>query len=160
MEKSRLIASIRESRARWEALLAEVPRQRMEEPGAAGHWSVKDVVAHLAWHELEMIGMLRARALVGSPLWNLPTDERNAAIYEQNRHRPLKDVLAEAGQAYPQLLAELEKIASEDLNDPDRFAGMPPDWVPAEIIAQNTFEHYDDHIPWMKDWLEREDERA
>jgi hypothetical protein len=31
---------------------------------------------------------------------------------------------------------------------------MPPDWQPWTIIAQNTYEHYQDHIDDLKRWME------
>ena len=59
-----------------------------------GKWSVKDLVAHITWSESEMVGVLAGRALVGSDLWSLTNDERNEIVYQQNRDRPLDEVLA------------------------------------------------------------------
>ena len=87
MNKSEWLDTLQTERAQWEALLVQVGEARMTQPGAAGEWSVKDVIAHVTWFEREMVGVLRARALVGSDLWNLSRDERNAAIHEQNRDR-------------------------------------------------------------------------
>ncbi len=47
MSKARLLENLRTKRAEWDAVLAEVPEAQMTEPGAAGKWSVKDVIAHL-----------------------------------------------------------------------------------------------------------------
>jgi hypothetical protein len=38
-------AMVRDARARWDALLARDPRERMAEPGRPGGWSVEDAVA-------------------------------------------------------------------------------------------------------------------
>lgn len=147
MDKPTFLEKLRTSRARWEAALARLDQSQMETPGKAGPWSVKDIIAHLTWFEREMVGLLNARALVGSALWNLPQDERNAAIYAENRHRPLYQVLAEAPKVYRQMLAGVEGLSDEELNDPKRFINMPEDWVPWEILAQNSYEHYDAHLP-------------
>jgi hypothetical protein len=32
------------------------------------------------------------------------------------------------------------------LHDPGRFTDMPPDWLPWDLLAQNTYEHYQDHL--------------
>ena len=125
----------------------------MTESGVVGEWSVKDVIAHITWHEREMVGVLRARALVGSDLWNLPLDQRNAAIFEQNRHRPLSDVLTEAQQIFPHLVELVQTLDDQDLIDPSRFAQMPADWQPWQVIASNSFEHYRAHIPDLRAWL-------
>jgi len=147
MDKPTFLEKLRTSRARWEAALARLDQSQMETPGKAGPWSVKDIIAHLIWFEREMVGLLNARALVGSALWNLPQDERNAAIYAENRHRSLYQVLAEAPKVYRQMLAGVEGLSDEELNDPKRFINMPEDWVPWEILAQNSYEHYDAHLP-------------
>jgi hypothetical protein len=30
---------------------------------------------------------------------------------------------------------------------------MPEDWEPWQVIAGNTYEHYQEHIPDIRDWL-------
>src|SRR3972149_1809130 len=110
MNKSEFLTALIAERAEWDSLLAQIDEARMTEPGVVGEWSVKDMIAHITWFEREMVGVLRARALVGSDLWNLPHDERNAAIFERNRHRPLSDVLAEAQQVFPQLVELVQSL--------------------------------------------------
>ncbi len=80
MDKTTFIETLLAGRAEWEALLAEVGEARMLQPGVAGEWSVKDVIAHVMWGEREMVGVMQAHALVGSDLWDLPEDERNAIM--------------------------------------------------------------------------------
>jgi hypothetical protein len=154
MTKAKLVEAIRKGRAEWDALVDEVGTERMSQPGVAGQWSVKDVIAHITWHEREMIGVAQAHALVGSNLWDLPTDQRNAAIFEANRDRSLADVLTEAQQVFPQFLAAVEGLTDEDVNDPGRFAHMPADWQPWKLIAENSYEHYEQHIPDIRAWLD------
>jgi hypothetical protein len=83
--KAELLTMIRTARARWETLLAEIPLALLTEPGVIGEWSIKDIIAHISWGERENIGVVRAHAVVGSELWQLSEDERNAAVFEQNR---------------------------------------------------------------------------
>ena len=117
------------------------------------NWFLKDIIAHITWHEQEMVGLIQAHALVGSELWNLPTDERNAAIYEQVKDLPLEQVLADSEQVHQLLLDALPTLSDEDLIDPSSFPNMPPDWQPWMIIAQNTYEHYEDHMKDVEKWL-------
>src|SRR5579884_1100926 len=51
MTGARLAGILKAERARWDALLAQVGADRMEEPGVEGAWSVKEIVAHLTWYE-------------------------------------------------------------------------------------------------------------
>lgn len=153
--KQAFIETLTAERERWDALLDQISPAWMLIPGASQSWTVKDTIAHTTWYEREMVDLLRKRVLAGSALWQMPTDERNQTIYRENRLRDLDEILAEAIQIYQELLNELKKLDDEDLNDPARFDEMPADWLPWEVIASNTYEHYREHIPVIMGWLER-----
>ena len=155
MKKALFLETLRTKRAEWETLLAEVDEARMTQPGPAGEWSLKDIIAHVTWGEREMVGVLQARALVGSDLWGASQFERNAAVYAQNRDCPLPEVLAEAQEVHARLVDELEKLSDEDLNDARRFQQMPAEWIPWQLIAGNSYGHYDEHSPWIRAWLDQ-----
>ena len=151
MSKSQLLDTIKAARAEWEALLAEIPVAWMTEPGVDGEWSVKDIVAHIAWGERENVGVVQAHALVGSELWQLSEDERNAAVFQQNRGRELRDVLAESHQVFPQYFAAVASLSEDELNDPGRFKDMPGEWRPWRILYDPT--HYQVHAQSIRAWL-------
>lgn len=141
------INSVRKEREAWQASWEALDEKQMVQSDAVGEWTVKDIIAHVVWHEREMCEMIRWRDfLKGSELWNLPTDERNAEIYKLNRDRSLADVLKEAKEVYAVLLEQLETLSDEDLQAPSHFAGMPSNWEPWNIIAGNTYAHYLEHI--------------
>ena len=153
------LASLREARQQWEEVLSEIAETEMAEPGTMGDdWSVKDVVAHIAWFERQALGILQAGALVGSDLWNLPTDERNAAVFELVRARTLSDVLDDAADSYARLEAAIAGLSHEQLNDPAHFEGMPADWKPYDILAQNSTEHYEHHTADLRAWLDQSED--
>ncbi len=76
MSKTHLLGLIERDRAHWETLLGSIPEVWMTEPGVEGEWSIKDIIAHIAWGERENLGVVHARAVVGSELWQLSEDER------------------------------------------------------------------------------------
>jgi len=149
------LETLQSARAEWESLLAKVGESNMLRPGVAGEWSVKDIICHITWFEREMVGVLKARALIGSDLWNHPQGQRNATIFEENRHRSLDEVLAEARQVYQGLYEALQSVSDEDLNNPGHFENMPPDWSPGKLIAENSYEHYRAHAPSIRAWLNK-----
>lgn len=153
MKKAELLDRIRSERAKFDALVARVPHERMSQPGAAGNWSVKDIRAHVTWHEEQMVGMVKARAFEGSDWWNLETDARNALIYQTYQDWPLANVMVREARIYKLLLDTLETLSDDDLADHTRFRDMPPEWTPWQIIASNTFEHYEQHLPDLESWL-------
>ena len=78
MNKEEVITRVKTERSRWNDIMARIDDDLMLKPGVEGHWSAKDILAHVVWYEREMVGLLKARAFVGSDLWALPLDERNA----------------------------------------------------------------------------------
>ncbi len=139
----------------WEALqkaLKSIPVEKMDIPIKAGEWSVKDILAHLTWYERQMIGVVGQRALVGSDLWNLPLDERNQIIYEQLKEKTTPEVLAEAAEVHEKLMGLLQGLSDDELNQPPLFKDMPPQWIPGDLIASNTYEHYRAHLLSIQDF--------
>lgn len=149
--------SIQHTWSEWEEIVRNFDQEQLNTPGLAGEWSLKDIISHITWHEKEMVGLINAHALVGSELWNLPTDERNAAIYQLVKDQSLEQVLAESAQVHQQLVEVLPTLSDQDLTDPSGFPNMPPDWQPGMLIAQNTYEHYEDHMRDVERWLEEQD---
>ena len=160
MNKTELLDTMRDRRAAWDALLSKVGEERMTQPGVAGEWSVKDIVAHVTWAESETAQLLQPRGLVGSQLWELPQDERNSVVFELNRDRPLPEVLAEAAAVFQQLLDAVQALAEEDLNDDARLQDMALNGIPWRVVVANSFAHYYQHIPDIRAWLERPKETA
>ena len=153
MDQTTFLSTIRVARTELDSAIASLSNQQMLQPGASGEMSVKDILAHIAWFEREMIGLLQERALAGSDLWNLPSDERNAAIYQLNRLRSLQDIRQEAEAVFQQLIEELENLDEAALDDPDCFRDMPLDWSPRQLLAENTSEHYQHHLADIQAWL-------
>ena len=147
MEKSQLLALIDGERARLDAALGHLSPERMVAPGADGGWSVKDILAHITWSEREMTGVLRQRAMVGSELWNLSQDERNAAVYAENRARALDDVLAAWRSDFAELRAEITRLSDAELADPALIADIPGGLAPWQLLAGGTWRHYAEHLP-------------
>jgi uncharacterized damage-inducible protein DinB len=143
----------RQSRQRWEAALNQVSPDRMLEPLSPGGWTLKDVIAHLTWHEKQMLNVVRNRVFGGSDLWQLPLEERNQAIYAEIRGQSLSDTMDEYQEVSRQLDQELERLEEADFTEPGRIQDLPPDWKLWDVLASNTFQHYEDHLAQLKEWL-------
>ena len=156
--KARFLDTLAQERAAWDALLAEVPTTRLEEPGPAGAWSIKDVIAHVTAYERWALRRLEIGRR-GEPYERAPidaiedVDARNAAYQAQDAGRALADIRAESDQVYAGLRALVEAAPDSALTDPAYF-GLPADIVPWELIAGNGYEHYHEHIPGIRAWLD------
>jgi len=153
--KSEFLAQVSRSRAHWDELVGQVAPEEMQLAGFCGEWSLKEVMAHVLWHEREMLAMLQRRSFGGSPYWELPTDERNERIHQEMRTLALTAVRAQASQTYEGLMEHLQALPEESLNDAAAFPGMPEEWRLWEVLASNTYEHYADHSRQAEAWIAR-----
>jgi hypothetical protein len=152
--KKKLLGRIRGDRAHFDQIVRRVPHTRMTEPILPGGWSVKDVLAHVAWGEREGIGVIRERALVGSELWDLPEDERNAAVVGASRSRTLDEILSEYAIVFDEYVSAISELSEEALNEPARIRGLAeriPGWRPWRVLYDPG--HYAEHGRAIEDAL-------
>jgi hypothetical protein len=155
MTRDQLLREILTAKIAWEATTSLLNPAEQDELRVAGDWKVKDVYAHLAWHEQQMLEFLVAGRFVGSDWWNLPLHERNQMIYEESRDRPADAVREDARNIHEALYKTLEGLTDEQLNDPAQWPGMPAEWTPWDLIADNTYRHYRDHTADLKQLIAR-----
>jgi hypothetical protein len=167
MSKREFIEILCSERERWETCLGDVGEAQMIQPGVAGDWSVKDIVAHVTAYERGLVEWLEA-ALRGE-LLELPdldhpdVDRRNAAIFLQNQGRPLVEVLRESKQVFERLLELVRGLSEAELTEPERtdwfvrsrWNESRPLW---KCIADDSYKHYHQHIPDIRAWLDRDQE--
>ena len=155
--RSELLSGLANEYRRWEALLEQIGPQRMDQPGVAGHWSVKDIVAHLTGWRRRTVARLQAAKSSGPeppPPWpaDLQTDDEiNAWIYETNRARSVDEVLGESRQVFEQLLAAIRELPEEVLRAP--AVHLP--WLERQTIAASDFfaHFHEEHERDMRAWL-------
>jgi uncharacterized protein (TIGR03083 family) len=140
------VGIVQRDRRRFEAVIQRIPPERLTDPILPGGWSVKDVLAHIAWGERESIGVIEARALVGSPLWEVSEEERNEAVVAESRSRSLEAVLEDYRATFDEFVAALGQLSDDELNTPDRFdrlADRIPGWLPWRVLYDPG--HYEEH---------------
>lgn len=156
--KARLLDELRDEQARWEAFLQDIGEDHMTQPGVAGEWSVKDVVAHLTswrrWTVARFQAALRHEP-TPTPPWppQLETDDEiNAWFAAADRDRPLGDVLRESREVFEQLEETLGAFPAADLLDPTRFPWLESGDFP--LTGAIFFDHFhEEHEPDMRAWL-------
>jgi hypothetical protein len=152
-----LIEELRAVRERWRRLVADVGPDRLEEPGAMGTWTFKDVAAHLTAWRRRTVARLQAAAR-GEPeppspwpaeLGDNEDDPINAWIHDQTKDRPASELLAEADAIYDEFIAAIRALPSEVVTDPDRVP-----WLQGNALADGGFGgHLDEHEPDVRRWL-------
>ncbi|MEO7001207.1 MAG: ClbS/DfsB family four-helix bundle protein [Ktedonobacterales bacterium] len=147
--KSEILDQIRATHQLLEALLADLDAARMTQPGVNGEWSVKDMLAHIAWWERHRVRSLRSGSddsyVEGVDLGvDADTDRVNAEVFAAYHDRSLADVRAEFDAAHSEALATIEAMSDDELALDDVY----------EAIAWDTFRHYPEHTAMLTAWLE------
>ena len=159
MRRADLLAELKSENEAYEGLLAQIGEERMDEPGAAGAWSIKDVVAHLAAWRRRTVGRLEAAARgepEPAPPWPADLhedDEINAWFHARDRAKSVGEVLTESRGVFRQLVAAIEKLPEDALDDPARFP-----WMQGGPITGATFfgHFHEEHEADMRACLSRQ----
>ena len=156
--KSEILEKTRTSRRAFDDLLAQIPENRMIEPGAEEDWSIKDILAHITVWEQRMLGWIQVAVEGLEPEMPAPgltweeVDELNAATYAAYKEQPLDEVIKAYLASYEQALEVLQAYPEEALMKSDYFTwrqGRPL----SIVVAANTYWHYDEHLPSLQQFL-------
>lgn len=154
--KSSLLDQIQSGYRRLEDLLASLSEGQMTTAGVNGPWSVKDNLAHLTVWQDYLLSQLQGFQANTQPPEFMPglttEDAINERVYQENKDRPLAEVLDRFRASYQRVLPAVEAMSEEALNSsvPWSATGNPL-WP---FIAGNTYEHYAEHGGNIRRWLD------
>lgn len=122
-------------------------------------WAVKDHLAHVAAWEQSLMAIFDGRDRIeamGLKDVQHETDAINAAVWELHHARSSEDAIAYFRDTHARLMARLETMDDEAIELPyshyqPSAKGEENSELPVvEWIAGNTYEHYLEHIDWIK----------
>ena len=152
VSRDAILASIRSNRTQIENLWTGLtPNQMTERPGPQEDWSVKDLIAHLTWWEQRCVTLVDAY-VNGHDIDGIEDfDAVNAHIFEENKDRPLEDILDDFDNSLPILIEQIESLSEDALNHPidddGNFVYTFYDW--------DCYGHYPAHLEDMQRYVAR-----
>jgi hypothetical protein len=158
MDRRELLQAMQGGRDRLEAALSGLRDELMLAPELGDGWSIKDLLAHLAFWE-KRVGDLYLGLVIGDMSnlegMDMSIDELNALAFECNQLASLAQVRESESWNYQALKRLAAAAPEEHLFDPQCFAwtgGRPfVEWIAAE-----TYEHYDRHLPALLAWRDND----
>jgi hypothetical protein len=155
--KASLLKEMGTSYATLEAKLASLDKTQYLTEEVISGWSIKDILAHISsWHH-RLYQLLDAALYHQIPAISGPEnieelDTLNAQFYQENKSLTLDVVLTDFRNTYQHILSIVQAIPEEDLLNSHRFS-----WTQGEplwkSIAGDTYEHYQEHILQIQQWL-------
>ena len=155
-DKATLLNEMQRGYLALEAMLTPLDETQMTTAGVNGDWSIKDVLTHLTAWQRTMVARLHAAVRNEKPALTDLTDEEidrlNEQFYQEGKSRPLAQVLMDFRTTYLQIVEDVQALPWEDLADSHRFVWLngTPLW---RYVAGDTYEHYQEHIESIREFL-------
>jgi hypothetical protein len=150
MNRQQLLKQLDKAWAAFKESYAGLSDSQLTEPGVTGHWSVKDIIAHVTWWEEEALKHLPLILKGGRPLrYSVQyggIDAFNAQMTEQKRGLALADVLRQQEETHRRLIAYVHSAPEEQFMRETRF------W---RRLRLDTYSHYPKHAKAVREWRER-----
>jgi hypothetical protein len=157
---SELLRRIQNGWDAFQAYLKTLMPEQLTQPTDAAGWAAKDHIIHLAvWEdgiEALLSGQSRqARMGVDDVTWKADwhADDFfaiNDGIYKRNKDKSLDEVLVTFKTVHVRLVNTVSKLSDADLMRPSFDPVSPSTHTVMRLIAGNTFEHYEEHHPWIE----------
>ena len=146
-DNEQTLCEIYKSWSEFQELLAQVPRERMEEGLSVGDWSVKDLLGHIAtW---EMVTINSVREFLDGPdqamhmYTDAEVDDFNKETVEAKRETRLADILSDLEETHAKLISYLVGLPRAAFQD------AAVEWR----IRLDTYGHYSEHGIDLRRWL-------
>jgi len=138
--------------AAWAAFMeshAGLSDARLTEPGVAGNWSVREILAHVTTWEVESLKHLPLIISGGQPPRYVTyggIDAFNAQTTEQRRALALSDVRSQLVDAHRRLIDFIQRVPDDQLVAESRFRRR---------LRLDTYGHYPKHAKSIWEWREQ-----
>src|SRR5215212_5560803 len=134
----------------FEASYAGLSDSRLTEPGVAGDWSVRDVIAHVTWWEEEALRHLPLIVAGGRPpRYSVAyggIDAFNALMAERKRDLALTDILTLQDDTHQRLIDFIQAVPEDQFTRETRFRRR---------LRLDTYSHYPIHTRAIQEWRQR-----
>jgi hypothetical protein len=159
VSKQELQQRLFREQARFLAVLTAMTPADAHAPYAVGAWSIQDVLAHIVAHEQQALMELHA-ALQGESL-AIQHDRINVfnagAVYAW-RPLPWSSALAAWEHSFREVVEAVSTLTEEDFLPSSVVSRALEDSIDG-ALANNTYGHYAEHLPEIREFVQRKRER-
>lgn len=160
--KGDILREINTEREKLENILAQFSDEQLVVGKVIGEWSVKDIISHITAWEQRFVKwkeiIVQGKEPDDYPVTWEEVHARNEESYEVDKIKPLAQTKKEFTESFLQVIASVESIPAEMLEDLEYFEWRKePFWV---MVASNTFWHYREHQEDIKKALENFNKNA
>lgn len=154
--KVEILTRLEDAYSRLETTLAPLSWAQMVEPGVAGYWSVKDIIAHLIFWNQHPVN--EVQAALSDEMYEFDHSRdidlingEAVLVYRDSSIEEALDAFRDSYQAVRDTISSLPDSAFE--SDAD-ITGLLGDTIHG-TFADNTYEHYALHLDQIQSWVTR-----
>jgi hypothetical protein len=148
-------ARIKAKRQELVDLIATIDDADLAKVGPDGGWAIKDHLVHIGAWERWLLALFEGRdrlLAMGTSGEVNEVDDINEQVWQLHRNDSIDEARRYFDDAHRDLMSTLAEKTTEDLDRPyhssfDDAAGL----TLLAPVAANTYEHYDEHIGWIKE---------
>ena len=148
-------ARIRSKRKELVDLISTIDAAALSAPGPDGGWAIKDHLVHIGAWEHWLLALFEGRdrlLAMGTNGAVNEVDDINEQVWQLHRNDSIDEARRYFEDAHSHLMSTLAAKTTEDLDRPytssfDNAAGL----TFLAPVAANTYDHYDEHIAWIKE---------
>ena len=158
MKRDEAITRLRAARRELQDALAGLIQEDMLRPNAVNHWSLKDLLAHIASWDEEQLRVIQAFAMQPEPQYAYTISDRNdfgswnEAEIQLRKSRTLQQILSEFENARRDLIQVVEGVTDQVLQRP-KTTSWGKQLTGLELLdeeAEHDIEHAKDIRSWRK----------
>ena len=155
VDKAELLRRLHDGYARFNLLLERLTPEQKIAPNVVGVWSVKELLAHFIAHEQRALDELH-HALRGEAYhFDFDcNDTFNEGAVLAYRAQSFADVYAAWSRSVEVVIAEVSRLNDTDFDPSERVVQSLDDTIDG-ALANNTYEHWEEHGAQVEAWLER-----
>jgi hypothetical protein len=150
MDKQQLLKRLDKAWSELQDSFSGLPESKITQPGVAGNWSVKDLLAHITtWEEEALKHLPEILKGIKPPLYSVTyggINAFNAKMTERKSGFSLSEVLRQFQATHRRLIHYIESAPEAQFTKETRFRRR---------IRLDTYSHYPKHAKAIRDWRTR-----
>src|SRR5258708_17053084 len=156
VDQAEILRRLNHEYQRFRDILTVLSPEQIETPGVVGDWSIKDVIAHFIIHEqFALLELGHARRDERFTLDESGAATMNDFAVATGRAQSLSELLHLWDLSYIQMVEAVQSLSDSDF-DPSGPVVQALDDTIDGALANNTYDHYAEHLDQIFTWLERQ----
>lgn len=161
MKRDEEVAELRAARKELHDALVGFSEEDLVRPNAIGKWSIKDLLAHIASWDEEILRVIQAFAMQPEPHYSTVISDRNDfSVWNQEqiearREQSLQQTMAEFENARRDLIQVTEGVTDQVLGRP-KLTSWGAERTGFDLLNETT-QHDLDHAVQIRSWRKKRD---